>query len=228
MKKYAVIVAGGTGSRMQSAVPKQFLLVNGKPLLWYTLNTFLQSYADIQIILVLPRQFIDTGTAIVDTLRESARIQITIGGATRFHSVKNGLNYIASPSIVFVHDAVRAMVSTALIQRSYETASKLGNAIPAIQPSDSLRRETSDGNEIIDRNSIRMIQTPQAFSSDIILKAFEQDYDDTFTDEASVVEKIGVKINLIEGEITNIKITLPIDLQIAEKFLAPGSSDNPR
>jgi 2-C-methyl-D-erythritol 4-phosphate cytidylyltransferase len=173
----------------------------------------------LKIILVLPEQYVDTGTAIVHSTGEPARIQITTGGVTRFHSVKNGLEYVTSPSIVFVHDAVRAMVSKALIQRSYETALKLGNAIPAIQPADSCRKETADGNEIIDRNTVRMIQTPQTFSYDTIKKAFEQDYSEMFTDEASVVEMTGVKINLIEGEMTNIKITRPLDLMIAEKIL---------
>jgi 2-C-methyl-D-erythritol 4-phosphate cytidylyltransferase len=219
MEKYAVIVAGGTGSRMLAALPKQFLLLKGKPVLWHTITAFLNAFADMQIILVLPEEHIEKGTAIVNATDAPNRIRITTGGPTRFHSVKNGLNCIQEPAIIFVHDGVRSLVSADLIHRSYEAAVKWGNAIPAIKPGDSLRIETTAGNELIDRNIVRIIQTPQTFSSVIIKKSFEQDYNDTFTDEATVVEKSGIKINLIEGEITNIKITRPLDLLIAEKIL---------
>ncbi|HEX4372344.1 MAG TPA: 2-C-methyl-D-erythritol 4-phosphate cytidylyltransferase [Puia sp.] len=219
MKKFAVIVAAGSGLRMNKNVPKQFLLVNGKSVLWYTLNTFLRAYDDMQIVLVLHEEYIDTGKAIVHSLNAQNRIVITAGGETRFHSVKNGLKFVEHPSIVFVHDGVRCLVSEKLIHSCFEETMKNGNAIPSIKPVDSLRMETNDGNKILDRNKIHLIQTPQTFTSEIILKAFEKDHDEIFTDEATVVEKMGVKINLIEGETNNIKITQPVDLIITEKIL---------
>jgi 2-C-methyl-D-erythritol 4-phosphate cytidylyltransferase len=148
------------------------------------------------------------------------RITMTPGGETRFHSVKNGLAAIQAPGIVFVHDAVRCLLTTDLIHRCYERTVEKGNAIPAIQPIDTLRIETPDGSQLIDRSKVRIIQTPQTFYSDIIKKAFEQPYDASFTDEASVVEKLGVAIQLIEGEATNIKITRPLDILLAEKIIA--------
>jgi 2-C-methyl-D-erythritol 4-phosphate cytidylyltransferase len=219
LKKFAVIVAAGSGLRMNKNVPKQFLLVNGKSVLWYTLNTFLRAYDDMQIVLVLHEEYIDTGKAIVHSLNAQNRIVITAGGETRFHSVKNGLKFVEHPSIVFVHDGVRCLVSEKLIHSCFEETMKNGNAIPSIKPVDSLRMETNDGNKILDRNKIHLIQTPQTFTSEIILKAFEKDHDGIFTDEATVVEKMGVKINLIEGETNNIKITQPVDLIITEKIL---------
>lgn len=204
---------------MGTALPKQFLPLCGKPVLWYSLETFLNAWPDLQIILVLPAAHQQAGADIVNTTSDAARIRITVGGETRFHSVKNGLAAIDNPGVVFVHDAVRCLLSTDLIHRCYETTVEKGNAIPAIQPIDSLRIETADGNQLIDRTKVRIIQTPQTFFSDIIKKAFEQPYDTFFTDEASVVEKLGVAIQLIEGEATNIKITRPLDILLAEKIL---------
>jgi 2-C-methyl-D-erythritol 4-phosphate cytidylyltransferase len=219
MKKYAVIVAGGAGSRMGGSQPKQFLPLLGKPVLWYSLNTFLNAWPHLEIILVLPQNHLPAGEAIAATTSDPARIRITVGGDTRFHSVKNGLALIHEPAVVFVHDAVRCLLTTELIHRCYEKALEKGNAIPAIQPIDTLRMETPHGNHLIDRQQVRIIQTPQTFYSDIIKKAFEQPFDPSFTDEASVVEKLGVKIELVEGEATNIKITRPLDILIAEKIL---------
>jgi 2-C-methyl-D-erythritol 4-phosphate cytidylyltransferase len=219
LKKFAVIVAAGSGLRMSSNVPKQFLLVNGKAVLWYTLNTFLRAYDDMQVILVLQDEYIKTGKAMVHSLNGENSIVITVGGKTRFHSVKNGLQFVEHPSIVFVHDGVRCLVSEKLIHTCYEETMKNGNAIPSIKSVDSLRMEMNDGNIILDRNKVHIIQTPQTFKSEIIIKAFEKDYEESFTDEATVVESTGVKINLIEGETNNIKITQPLDLIIAEKIL---------
>lgn len=219
MKKYAVIVAGGSGLRMGTALPKQFLPLYGKPVLWYSLTTFLDAWPDLEIILVLPQVHFRTGEEIVATTADPARIRITVGGDTRFHSVKNGLDCINEPSIVFVHDAVRCLVTTSLIHRCHEATLEKGNAIPAIQPIDTLRIETPNGSQLIDRQHVRIIQTPQTFYSDIIKKAFAQPYDTSFTDEASVVEKLGVAIHLIEGEASNIKITRPLDILVAETIL---------
>lgn len=219
MEKYAVVVAGGTGLRMGTKVPKQFLLLRDKPVLWYTLNTFLDAYSDMQIILVLNEQHLDKGQAILRSTYDPDRIWMTTGGETRFHSVRNGLQHIRRHSIVFVHDGVRCLLTPELIRRCYDGAVDKGNAIPATTAVDSVRLETVNGNTPIDRDRVRFIQTPQTFYSDIIKSAYEQDFHESFTDEASVVEKLGVKINLIEGEATNLKITRPLDLLIAEKIL---------
>jgi 2-C-methyl-D-erythritol 4-phosphate cytidylyltransferase len=219
MKKYAIIVAGGSGLRMGTQVPKQFLLLRGKPVLWYTLTAFLDAFDDLEIILVLPEAHLQTGQEILRSTHSPDRVWMTIGGETRFHSVKNGLQHIRQHSIVFVHDGVRCLLTTALIRRCYDRAFESTNAIPAVAAIDTIRIETLDGNEMVDRSKVRFIQTPQTFYSDIIKAAFEQDYEETFTDEASVVERLGVKINLVEGESSNIKITQPIDILIAERIL---------
>lgn len=218
MHKYAIIVAGGTGTRMGGELPKQFQLLKGKPVLWYTLKAFTDAYEDVQIILVLPENHVEPGQQITKEF-PLHRIRITTGGATRFHSVKNGLSLVDAHAIVFVHDAVRCLVSPQLIRHCAEAALEKDNAIPSVAAVDTIRIQTAVGNEGIDRNRVRIIQTPQTFFSNVIKEAYEQPYSESFTDEASVVEKMGVKINLIEGEATNIKITRPVDLLIAEKIL---------
>lgn len=219
MKKYAVIVAGGSGMRMGTVVPKQFLPLQGKPVLWYSLTAFLDAFPDLEIILVLPEAHLQTGQDILRSTHSPDRIWMAAGGETRFHSVRNGLSHIHHHSIVFVHDGVRCLLTPQLIRRCYQMAQERGNAIPSIGAVDSIRIQTYDGNEFIDRSKVRIIQTPQTFYSDIVKAAFEQEYEESFTDEASVVERLGVKIHLIEGESTNIKITHPIDVLIAEKIL---------
>lgn len=218
MEKVAVIVAGGNGSRMNTALPKQFLLIKGKPILYYTINTFLQAYNDLAIILVLPEEYISAGQEIIDAFFDYSRIKITAGGATRFHSVQNGLKLITEESIIFVHDGVRCLLSTDLIERCYEAAMEFGSAIPVITSKDSVRIVTTEGNEPLDRNYIKLVQTPQTFHSKILLPAFTIDYKDKFTDEATVVEAFGLKVYLVEGEEDNIKITRPSDLALAESI----------
>ena len=220
MKKVAVIVAGGTGSRMNSTMPKQFMLIKGKPVLYYTLDTFLQSYNDLTIILVLPEEHIAAGQEIIDAFFDYKRIQITTGGRTRFHSVQNALELITEESMVFVHDGVRCLLTKKLIKRCYEAALEFGSAIPVVECKDSVRLIKGDDNEAFDRNRVKLVQTPQTFHSKILLPAFKIDYKDKFTDEATVVEAFGLKVNLVEGEADNIKITRPIDLIIAENLIA--------
>lgn len=226
MKKYAIIVAGGSGVRMGSATPKQFLIVNHKPVLYYTLDTFLKAYDDLQVILVLPVDYTDMGQEIIDAYFDSNRIQITAGGDSRFQSVKNGLQLVEEESIVFVHDGVRCLLTTDLIHRCYAQAVETGSAVPAITSTDSIRLLTEDGNEMANRNNVMLVQTPQTFHSKILIPAFQIDYKDKFTDEANVVEAYGMKITLVEGELNNIKITRPIDLYIAEKLLQEAEGDN--
>lgn len=219
MKKYVVIVAGGTGTRMGANIPKQFLPVGGKPVLVHSINKFLNVFPDIQIILVLHPSFIDQGKLIIQTLQGTPDITIVPGGETRFHSVKNGLIQVKGNGIIFVHDAVRCMVSETLIKRCYEHAMEKGSAIPAVAISDSVRIIEGDTTKVIDRNLLKAVQTPQTFRSEIILPAFEQEYNTGFTDEATVVEAAGNKIFLIEGEKENIKITVPADIVLAEQLL---------
>lgn len=220
MKKYAVIVAGGNGSRMGGTIPKQFMLLKDKPVLYYTLKAFLDSYEDMQVVLVLPVDYTDMGQEIIDAYFDKERIRITAGGDTRFQSVKNGLALIDEEAIIFVHDGVRCLASTQLIHRCYEAALETGSAIPAIASRDSVRMVTEDGNDAIDRNLVMLVQTPQTFHSKILIPAFQIDYKDKFTDEATVVEAYGLKVSLVEGEENNIKITRPIDLIIAGQLLA--------
>lgn len=219
MQKFAIIVAGGTGKRMESETPKQFLLLKDKPVLFYTIKIFLEAFDDLQIILVLPTDFTDMGQEIIDGYFDKDKIRITAGGDTRFQSVKNGLQLIEEESIIFVHDGVRCLLSADLIHRCYEQAMETGSAIPAISSKDSVRLITEEGNEAIDRSKVKLIQTPQTFHSKILLPAFKIDYKDKFTDEATVVEAFGLKVFLVEGEENNIKITRPVDMLIAEKIL---------
>ena len=221
MKKFAVIVAGGSGTRMKSSTPKQFLLLHGKPLLWYTIQAFLQAYNDMQIILVLPAAHIHS--EIMQSLLNE-RIMTTAGGETRFHSVQNGLKLVERNSLVFVHDGVRCLISPDLIRRCGEQAEKCGSAIPAVTATDSLRIEVNRKHTVIDRQAVRLIQTPQTFRSEIIIPAFEQPYSEAFTDEATVVEAIGKEVCLIEGEYENIKVTRPADLLFAEYILQMRAS----
>ena len=219
MKKIAVIVAGGNGTRMNTQMPKQFLLLNGKPVLYYTIDTFFKAYSDIKIILVLPEEYIAAGKEIIDAYFDSSRIIITEGGRTRFHSVQNGLQLINEESIIFVHDGVRCLLSTDLIHRCYDAVVEYGSAIPVVDCKDSVRIIKGENNEAAERNNIKLVQTPQTFHSKILLPAFKIDFKDKFTDEATVVEAFGLKVHLVEGEENNIKITKPADLLIAEKLL---------
>jgi 2-C-methyl-D-erythritol 4-phosphate cytidylyltransferase len=220
MKKIAVIVAGGTGSRMNNSIPKQFLLLQGKPVLYYSLHAFLNAYSDLHIILVLPEEHIADGQEIIDAFFDYDRIKITVGGRTRFHSVQNGLKLVDEESIVFVHDAVRCLVSVDLIQRCYNAAIENGSAIPVIESKDSVRLITDNGNEAIERTALKLVQTPQTFHSKILLPAYQIDYKDKFTDEATVVEAYGMKVQLVAGEENNFKITRPVDLVLADQLLS--------
>ena len=219
MVKIAVIVAGGMGKRMGSAMPKQFLPLNSKPLLWYTIDSFLRAYADMEVVLVLPAEHLARGRQIVEMFDRGRSIMVVEGGETRFHSVKNGLICVPAGAVVFVHDGVRCLISVPLIQRCYNQAVEMGSAVPAVLATDSIRIVNGSSHYVEDRQRVRIIQTPQTFLASIIVPAFEQAYSDAFTDEATVVEGNGSKVFLTEGEYDNIKITRPIDLVIAERIL---------
>ena len=219
MEKYAIIVAAGAGTRMGATVPKQFILINNKPVLYYSIQAFLNAFADIQIILVLPVDYTDMGQEIIDAYFDNEKIRITAGGDTRFQSVKNGLQLVKGDSIIFVHDGVRCLLTENLIHRCYANAFETGTAIPVIASNDSVRIINEEGNDSIDRNKVMLVQTPQTFHSKILLPAFNIDYKEKFTDEATVVEAFGLKVTLVEGEENNIKITRPMDLLLAEKII---------
>jgi len=224
MKKYAVIVAGGSGTRMENALPKQFLLLKGKPVLWYTLDSFLRTYEDIQLIVVLPEQHTKRGERIAAMFETQHKILFATGGETRFHSVQNGLKLVKEESVVFVHDGVRCLISVPLIKRCCAQALEKGSAIPAVAATDSIRIVKGEKHFVENRQHVRIIQTPQTFLSNIILPAFEQEYKKEFTDEATVVEAFGKEVFLTEGEYDNIKITRPVDLMIAERMIEERSS----
>ncbi len=221
MKKYAVIVAGGYGLRMGSDLPKQFLLIHNKPIIWYTLHTFLKSYKDIHIILVLPADYYDAGRVISDEMNSLNPIQTIVGGDSRFHSVQKGLSLINEQSVVFVHDGVRCLLTPSLIHLCFEETLKFGSAIPCIDSKDSIRIVHESGSKAVKRREVKLVQTPQTFLSEIILPAYQKSFQDSFTDDASVVEADNHPIHLVQGEEDNIKITTPLDLSIAEELLDP-------
>ncbi|HVZ57663.1 MAG TPA: 2-C-methyl-D-erythritol 4-phosphate cytidylyltransferase [Chitinophagaceae bacterium] len=218
MDMYAVIVAGGRGTRMGSQTPKQFLPLKGRTVLWHTLRAFVEAYPAIRLVLVLPAGLESRGREVLADFPAS-EARITTGGETRFHSVRQGLQLVPDNALVFVHDAVRCLVTADLIRRCGDMAASRGNAVPAIAPVDTVRIQTDGRNQPADRNRVRLVQTPQAFAAGPLRAAFVQPYQERFTDEATVLEATGAPIYLVEGERSNIKITTPIDLLVAEKIL---------
>ncbi|HVI48960.1 MAG TPA: 2-C-methyl-D-erythritol 4-phosphate cytidylyltransferase [Chitinophaga sp.] len=216
--KVAVIVAGGTGTRMQSSVPKQFLDLAGRPVLYHSIAAFIAAFPDISIVLVSADAYSDHISNVLQHFT-GQNIIVVNGGETRFHSVKNGLQQVSGDAVVFVHDGVRPLASASLIRHCYDAALSYGSAIPVIDMKDSIREVEGEKNRAVDRERFKIIQTPQTFLSELILPAFELPYDPLFTDEATVVERLGHAVYLIPGEEANIKITRPLDLVIAEKLL---------
>ncbi len=217
LKKHVIIVAAGDGKRMGNLLPKQFLLLNKKPVLFYTFNSFL-FLDDIEFTLVLNKNYIDYWKKLCGSLGFNIAHNIVEGGPTRFHSVVNGLRDIPMDSLVLIHDAVRPFASQETITRVFKMALKMGNAIPSIAINDSVREIYGSTNKMINRDNIRAIQTPQAFHTSLIKKAYQQNYSPSFTDDASVLESFGKKINLVDGNVENIKISNPIDLTIAKSI----------
>ena len=224
MKKTAIIVAGGTGQRMGTTLPKQFLAIEGKSILLHTIDQFISAFSDINFVIVLPADYIHEGENIIAASGLSQSFQFVAGGDTRFQSVKNGLAQADPASIVFVHDAVRCLLTPDLIQRCYQQAVEKGSAIPAVSSTDTVRITEGTKHHVVDRANVMMIQTPQTFNAAILKKAFDQAYQPSFTDEANVLEASGKEVYLIEGEYENIKITRPLDLAIAEYILAKRAS----
>ncbi len=220
MHKYAIIVAGGKGERMGTEVPKQFLELAGKPIIMHTIEKFYQTFPTIEIIIALPENQIDFWKELCCKYKfTTIPHQLVNGGETRFHSVKNALILVKKKSIVAIHDGVRPLLNSQTIKNCFLEAEKNGNAIPVVPVVESLRYVNHKKNEAVKRSCYRLVQTPQCFSSELILKAYQQDFDVNFTDDASVVEKLGKIIHLVEGNAENIKITTAIDLIIAETLI---------
>jgi 2-C-methyl-D-erythritol 4-phosphate cytidylyltransferase len=222
INQFAIIVAGGSGNRMGSKIPKQFLPIAGKPILMHTIERFLEVSPTIQVILVLPSHQMNDWHLLCDQHDFYPAIITTNGGATRFQSVKNGLKCVrVKDGLVAVHDGVRPFVDVETIRQTYQIAAQDGAAVVAVAPKDSLRVVDQTGNKAVDRTAYRIIQTPQIFRLDWMQKAFETEDKPFFTDCASVLEHAGYAITLVDGNYENIKITTPEDLVWAEAFLSP-------
>ena len=221
MQEYVIIVAGGSGSRMKSDIPKQFIAVNGLPILMHTINAFREYSTTLNIIVVLPEAQFAFWKYLCNEFSFQDNHILVAGGETRFHSVKQGLEAInTNIGLVAVHDGVRPVISRKVILNSFETALASGTAVTAVSMKDSLRQIDAEGKNIaLDRDSYQLIQTPQTFRLDWMRNAFDQPYKPTFTDCASVLESAGFPIRLIEGSYENIKITTPEDLRWAEIYL---------
>lgn len=212
-------MAGGSGKRMQSALPKQFMMLGGLPVVAHTINTFSEALPGAEIVVVLPEEHIPLWRNL------AARFDIAVhrciaGGKERFHSVKNGLDALSEEvEYVAVHDGVRALATKKMILRVQLAAEERGAAIPVTEVVDSYRRVNGSESYIVPRSELRIVQTPQTFSAALLRRAYEQPFSDKFTDDASVVEALGAKITLVEGERRNIKLTTPEDMALAERLL---------
>ncbi|MFC6996895.1 2-C-methyl-D-erythritol 4-phosphate cytidylyltransferase [Rufibacter roseus] len=223
-KKYAIIVAGGSGSRMQAAMPKQYLPIAGEPVLMHTIRKFADYDAAIDVVVVLPAHEIEAWQGLCAEHGFVLPHQIVAGGDTRFQSVQNGLAALfhADEGVVAVHDGVRPFVDAAILDSAYQMAHAEGSAVVAVSLKDSLRKVTGGKggkSKAVDRSAFRLVQTPQCFRLPLLRRAYEQEEIPLFTDDASVVERFGHRIHLVEGNYRNIKLTTPEDLVLAEAFL---------
>lgn len=219
VKKYCVIVAGGSGQRMRSSVPKQFLLLEGRPLLMHTIERFSTFDEHIALIVVLPEEHIPLWQSLVTEHSFGISHRVVPGGEERFHSVKAGLGAVDEESLAAIHDGVRPLVSHDTIWRCFADAEEFGSAIPFIEPADSVRLLAGYDSRPFPRGEVRLIQTPQVFNSRLIKRAYDRPFDPSFTDDATVAEASGVTIHLTHGNRENIKITTPEDLLVAQALL---------
>lgn len=219
MKKYIIIVAGGKGLRMGSEIPKQFLLIGGKPVLVRTIETFHKYDSSIHIILVLPEEQQPYWLKLCKTYDCCVPYQIADGGETRFHSVRNGLALIDGDGLVGIHDGVRPFVSHEVIAACFDAAEIEKAVIPVVDVVETLRKTTVNGSYTVPRNEYKLVQTPQVFSVGLLKRAYAQEYLRSFTDDASVVEALGFPIAMVEGNRENIKITTPFDMKIANALI---------
>ncbi|MDR2815009.1 MAG: 2-C-methyl-D-erythritol 4-phosphate cytidylyltransferase [Prevotellaceae bacterium] len=221
MKKYVIVVAGGRGVRFGGAEPKQFLQLNGKPVLLRAIERFFAYDSTLNVALALPEELMERWRAIVQRYAVAIPHALVAGGATRFHSVQNALKTIAGEGLVAVHDGVRPLVSRATIAACFEAAERTGAAIPVTPLADSIRQLKPEGASVaVSRDDFCAVQTPQVFRLNVLRKAYEQDFCGDFTDDASVVERAGYKVALVAGNPENIKITKPMDLALAEAMIS--------
>lgn len=219
MNKVVVIVAGGSGSRMESELPKQFIEINGIPILMHTITRFYDYDNSIDIRLVLPISQIDFWNEMQTYYNFNIKCNVFAGGETRFHSVQNGLNDIKEDSLIAIHDGVRPFVSSETIEKGFKLASEKGSAIPVLSVHETLRQLNKENSSTVNRDDYKLVQTPQTFNSEILLEAYKQKFKKSFTDDASVVESLGYTINLYEGNRENIKITTQVDLLVAKAYV---------
>jgi 2-C-methyl-D-erythritol 4-phosphate cytidylyltransferase len=217
--EYVIITAGGKGSRMGSDTPKQFMELNGLPVILHTIKAFADYSSNISFVLVLPEDCMDDWAKVVEEFPQNIDYVVCPGGETRFDSVKNGLGMIDGDGMVAIHDAARPLLSVTLISDCFLLAAQKGNAIPVIPLQDSMREISGDESRPVERDKFRLVQTPQVFDVSLIKKAYEQAFRTSFTDDATVAEAFGAKINLLDGEKKNIKITSPEDMLIAKAYL---------
>ena len=219
MEKYVIIVAGGSGKRMGGEMPKQFLLVAGKPILMHTVEAFARADEGFKFILVLPEAHFSTWNSLVNEYNFTIPVTLVAGGAERFFSVKNALAYVPTDALVAVHDGVRPFASKETILEAFAVAAEKGSAVPVIDEVDSLRRVQKGESQAVNRLEYKRVQTPQVFQSTILKSAYNQEFSAFFTDDASVVESIGETITLTTGNVENIKITTPHELLLAEALI---------
>jgi len=219
MKKCCIIVAGGNGTRMGNDLPKQFILIEGVPVLMHTILNFYSFDPSIQLILVLPANEINTWNELCQRHHFEIPHQILSGGATRFESVRNGLSLAADSDLIAVHDGVRPLVSHETLERCFNNAAEMGTAIPVLPANESVRKGNMNASVQVNRSDYFMVQTPQVFRTSIIQESYKTPWIPEFTDDASVVEHSGIAVQMVMGNRENIKITFPEDLRIAELFL---------
>ena len=223
MERYAVIVAGGSGSRMGAGIPKQFRTLNGHPVLWWSMKAFHEENPLTKIILVLPADFISLWSDLFSSMPAGQQIphQVTSGGASRSESVKNGLALVPSgEALVAIHDGARPLVSTQIIAQGWKEAEVHQAAIPGVPVTDSLRHLDGCGSNAVNRDEFVAVQTPQVFNAGLLKKAYELAGDGSFTDDAAVMENAGHKIRLFPGSPVNIKITNPKDIALAAVLMS--------
>jgi 2-C-methyl-D-erythritol 4-phosphate cytidylyltransferase len=226
MQRSTIIVAGGSGRRMGGTMPKQFLLLKGRPLLMRTLDAFHGFDADMPLVLVLPEDHHGTWQALCVEYGFRVPHRLIAGGVERYHSTQLGLAAVDHDGLVAVHDGVRPLVSTALIGRCFDAAQVHSAVVPVVPIMPSVREVASlspfgevSGSRALDRSRLRAVQTPQCFHAELLRRAFDLPYEPGFTDEATMVERLGVDIHMVEGEENNIKVTTPFDLRVAELVL---------
>ena len=218
LKRTAIITAGGIGKRMNSDVPKQFLLLGGTPILMYTIQRFYTFDSSIEIIITLPKDWWSYWNELCKKHQFEIPVQLVEGGKERYHSVQKAVQ-IAEGELIAVHDGVRPLVNNKTIQSAFQMAKEKGSGIPVVSLKESIRKQSKEGTKAINRIDYVLVHTPQCFRSEWLKEAYKQPYSDEFTDDASVVEKSGKTIHLSDSNEENIKITTPNDLKIAELFL---------